>query len=104
MRRPGTYVVASGWGEKSNWYRNIQETPHVVINVRRARFEATAVSLSVADAERELLDYARRRPVAFRELAGRMAGLRSNDVEEDYRLLARSIPLVALEPTQSTRR
>jgi deazaflavin-dependent oxidoreductase (nitroreductase family) len=94
----GTYVIASGWGEKSDWFRNIQKTPKVIVHAKSRRFEAVAVRLSLEEAERELLDYARRHPVAFRELAGFMAGQRLKGTPEDCHLLARSIPLVVLRP------
>jgi deazaflavin-dependent oxidoreductase (nitroreductase family) len=94
----GTYVIASGWGEKSDWFRNIQKTPQVTVHAGSRRFEAVAVRLSSEEAERELLDYARRHPIAFRELAGFMAGERLKGAPEDCRLLARSIPLVILRP------
>ena len=94
----GTYVIASGWGEKSDWFRNIQKTPQVTIHAGSRRFEAVAVRLSLEEAERELLDYARRHPIAFRELAGLMAGQRLKGTPEDCHLLACSIPLVVLRP------
>jgi deazaflavin-dependent oxidoreductase (nitroreductase family) len=95
----GTYVIASGWGEKSDWFRNIQKTPRVTVHAGSRRFEAVAVRLSLEEAERELLDYAQRHPTAFRELAGFMAGQRLSGTPEDCRLLARSIPLVILWPS-----
>jgi deazaflavin-dependent oxidoreductase (nitroreductase family) len=94
----GVYTIASGWGEKSDWFRNIQKTPQVTVNVGSRQFAATAGRLSKEDAERALLDYARQHPMAFRELAGLMADHHSGNVEADCRLLAQSIPLVALQP------
>jgi deazaflavin-dependent oxidoreductase (nitroreductase family) len=94
----GAYVIASGWGEKSDWFRNIQKTPHVTVNAGSRRFEAVAIRLSLEEAERELLDYARRHPLDFRELAGFMAGQRLKGAPEDCRLLVHSIPLVVLRP------
>ncbi|HBY92828.1 MAG: nitroreductase family deazaflavin-dependent oxidoreductase [Ardenticatenaceae bacterium] len=94
----GTYIIASGWGEKSDWFRNIQKTPDVVVSAGRKRFEARAVRLPVEEAERELRDYARRHPLAFRELSGLMAGQRLRGTDEDFERLAQSVPLVALRP------
>jgi deazaflavin-dependent oxidoreductase (nitroreductase family) len=97
-----TYLIASGWGEKSDWFRNIQKTPQVVVHAGRQRFDAIAVRLPVDEAERELLNYARRHPSAFRSLAGLMLGQRLEGTEENCHLLAQSIPLVALRPNNRT--
>ncbi len=97
----GAYIIASGWGEKSDWFRNIQKTPQVTVQAGGRRFGAVAVRLSLEEAERELLDYARRHPMAFQELAGLMAGQRLKSTPEDCRLLARSVPLVVLRPVEA---
>jgi deazaflavin-dependent oxidoreductase (nitroreductase family) len=36
------FVVFSGWGVESNWYRNIRANPDVTITVGRRRMAATA--------------------------------------------------------------
>ncbi|MFQ5859416.1 MAG: nitroreductase family deazaflavin-dependent oxidoreductase [Anaerolineae bacterium] len=90
-----TYFVASGWGEKADWFRNIQKTPEVVIDVGRRHLGAVAERLRQEQTERELLDYAQRHPTAFRALA-RLIGYRVTDSEEDVRALARQIPILAL--------
>ena len=93
----GGYIIASGWGEKSNWLLNIQKKPQVKIQVGARRMEAVAVRLSPEEAKRELLDYARRRPFAFRTLARRKLGERKGNSEEMSHLLAQCLPLVALK-------
>ncbi|GIK42910.1 MAG: nitroreductase [Chloroflexota bacterium] len=92
------YMVASGWGEKSDWLRNIEKTPTVFVNVGGRRFEAMARRLSVAEAQQALLDYARHHPATFRTLAWLMTSQRLQAAEEDCFLLAQSVPLVALQP------
>ncbi len=69
-----TYIIASGWGEQSDWVRNIQKTPEVIIHSGHQRSEAQAERLNPAEAARELHDYARRHPTAFHRLAGLMTG------------------------------
>jgi deazaflavin-dependent oxidoreductase (nitroreductase family) len=91
------YVIASGWGEKSDWFRNIRQTPNVDVTVGGRSFQAHATILSVAEAEEELLRYAHKHPVAFRELAKFMMGEHLEASREDCSKLAQSIPLVALE-------
>lgn len=92
-----TYFIASGWGEKSDWFRNLQKTPTVVVTVGRKHFAATARCLSINEAARVLLVYAQRHRRAFRTLAKLMVGQRLQGTEQDCRLLAQSVPLMALQ-------
>jgi deazaflavin-dependent oxidoreductase (nitroreductase family) len=92
-----SYVVASAWGEKSDWYRNICKTPAVVINVGRRRLEVVAERLPQEEAVRELADYVRRYPVAARSLA-RLMGYPMNDLETDFPALGSQLPLIAFRP------
>lgn len=96
-----TYVVASGWGEKSDWFRNIQKAPDVNVHVRTRQFEARAIRLPEDEATQALCDYAQRHPFAFRELGKLMMGQRLSDSEEDCRRLAQSVPLIVLQPKVS---
>src|SRR5947209_16835604 len=57
-----TYNVLAAWGEKSDWVRNVEKTPEVVIDVGRQRLHARAVFLSPEEAECKVLDYAQRHP------------------------------------------
>jgi deazaflavin-dependent oxidoreductase (nitroreductase family) len=93
----GTYIIVSGWGEKADWCRNIQHDPRVRVRVGRRGFPATAVRLSVDEAAREVADYARRHPLAYRQLAGLLIGQLAG-TEEDYRAIARNMPMFALRP------
>ncbi len=97
-----TYYVASGFGERSDWFRNIQKTPQVTIQVGRRKMPASAERLSPEEAERELLDYARRHPRALRNLA-RILGYRIENVEEDVHVLAQAIPIVAFRVSRPAR-
>jgi deazaflavin-dependent oxidoreductase (nitroreductase family) len=38
----GIYYVASGWGEKSNWYKNLMANPSVTIQVKNKVYKAVA--------------------------------------------------------------
>ncbi len=96
-RATNTYFVASGFGEKSDWFRNVMKTPQVAIQVGRREMAATAERLPLEDAERELLDYGRRHPRALRNLA-RILGYRIENTEEDVRALAQVVPIVAFRP------
>ena len=99
-RPTGVYIVASGWGEKSQWFRNIQKTPEVLIQVGSRRMEATTVRLSPAEGQRELLDYSRRYPFAFRAITRRMLGQAVPATEQECLRLAQWVPLMALRTKQ----
>lgn len=95
-----TYFIASGWGEKSDWFLNILKDPRVEVAVRRRQFKAVAKRFPIEDAEEEILRYARRYPLPFRQLA-RFIGYRVEDSEEDIRASAHLLPLFALSPVMS---
>lgn len=96
-RADDTYYVAVGFGENTDWYRNLLRTPDVVIRVGRRQIAVRAGRLSPEEAERVIVGYARRHPLAIRELA-HVLGWRVNGAEDDYRALGRIIPIIALRP------
>ena len=97
-RATNTYVIAAGWGAKSDWYRNILKTPQVCVDVGFRRFRAIAETLPVETAVSMIADYARRFPFPFRQLAKFMTGRLMTGTMEECVHLANSAPLVALKP------
>lgn len=90
------YIVAVGFGKKSQWYRNILAQPAVSITVGRRKLDVTAEQLDPLAAGQVLVDFARRYPNE-----ARMAGLLGFEVdgsEEDYREMGAMLPLIALRP------
>jgi deazaflavin-dependent oxidoreductase (nitroreductase family) len=49
------FVVFSGWGVNSNWYRNLRKNPEVTITVGRRRMRATAQLVENPERRRELM-------------------------------------------------
>jgi deazaflavin-dependent oxidoreductase (nitroreductase family) len=92
------YFVASGWGERSQWFRNIQKTPQVAVQVGARSFEATAKRLAPEDAADVLARYAKRHPSAFRALSKTMVGEALGGSREECLRAAQSVPLVELRP------
>lgn len=88
---PERYFVASAWGERSDWLRNVEADPNVLVRVGRRRREATAARVGEGEAERVFATYASRHRLAFRALSGMLGS-------DDPAVLARTIPLVALSP------
>ncbi|MDH5507485.1 MAG: nitroreductase family deazaflavin-dependent oxidoreductase [Anaerolineae bacterium] len=90
------FIVASGWGERSDWLRNVINHPAVHIASGVHRFEAVAARLQPEAAQAELLDYARRHPVALKGLS-RIMDYQLDGSEESIRALGRVLPLVAFQ-------
>ncbi len=63
---PDSYVVASGFGEKAQWFRNVKADPRVRVFVgRHAPKRATARVLTQEEADRALNAYADAHPRAW---------------------------------------
>lgn len=90
-----TYYVASGWGEKSDWYQNIQKTPQVTIQVRGRKFQTTAEFIPMEKAIEIVSTYAREHPIAFKELSGLFLAERMKKSSDAPERIARKMPMVA---------
>lgn len=97
-KETNTFVVAAGFGEKSAWYQNIQVKPQVNIRSGSGQWEMTASFLTADQAGEELSTYAKRYPMAMRELA-RFMGYRLDGTPEDIQAMGQTIPMVAFHPT-----
>lgn len=92
-----TYTVASGFGAKSDWYRNVCTTPSVTIQVGSHRMQATAHPLSPAESGAAMVDYAHRHPSAARSLF-KVIGHQVDGSDKTYRQVAEKyIPFVAFK-------
>jgi deazaflavin-dependent oxidoreductase (nitroreductase family) len=96
----GIYYVASGWGKKADWYRNILAHPDVIIQVKNQRLNVKACLLSIEQAGDELLRYSKTYPLAFRELMG-VLGFKNIQTEEDVRSIGENLPIIAFEPFET---
>ena len=94
----GVYYVAAAWRDQSDWYRNIQQTPTVGVQVRNQRFQAYAEQISTQEAEERLWDYAQKYPTAYGELVTVMLGERLPADKETCRKVSDSVPLISLTP------
>jgi deazaflavin-dependent oxidoreductase (nitroreductase family) len=89
------YYIASGYGEKSDWYRNVMENPTVTFKVGNNLYHAKAERLPSEDAQEIILDYGLRHPSTLKGLA-RFMGYQIEAREKDYRALGRILPIIAL--------
>ena len=89
------YIVASGFGEASDWYRNLMARPACRIEVAGRRVDVDARRLGPVDAEAEMIDYGRRNPRAVHFVAHLM-GFEMEGSDADLRELAAQVPIIAL--------
>ena len=95
----GSYVVASGFGKRAQWFRNISANPSVRVYVgsRRPRSAAARI-LSPAESSAALAAYATDHPRAWRTLRPVFENTLGAQISED----ATTLPLLALETSPST--
>jgi deazaflavin-dependent oxidoreductase (nitroreductase family) len=88
-----TYTVASGFGDKADWYRNVLADPEVGIQVAALRSAATATPLDTEEGAAVMDRYANRHGAAAKKLCGFM-GFEVDGSDADYREVGRHIPFV----------
>ncbi|MCV2393634.1 nitroreductase family deazaflavin-dependent oxidoreductase [Actinotalea sp. M2MS4P-6] len=90
---PATYVIASGFGEKAQWYRNLRANPsaRVWVGARRA-VPATARHLSDTEADAVLADYRTHHAPTWEKLRPVLEDTLGHPVERGA-----DLPMVALE-------
>lgn len=93
-----THYVASGFGEKSQWYQNIMKTPAVTIQVGNKHIPATAKRLPVNEALKIFEIYETKHPNAIKNLS-KLVGYEIGDSEEEMQAFRQSIPIIAFYPT-----
>lgn len=94
-----TVYIASGWGAKSDWYRNLLANPEITIQVGWRRMAVTAVPLTPEQSGEAMVDYAHRYPTAAKVLSKRLLGYEVDGTDEDYYALGHdAVPFVALKP------
>lgn len=96
----GHFLIASGYGSKSQWFRNVLAQPAVRYQVGRRRYSGTAVPLDLDESGERLAAYAEHHP----KLAARLMRSLGHDPRglTDYKALGADredgVPLVRLSP------
>jgi len=96
--REKVYLIASGFGKKSDWYRNLHKTPEASIQVGSKKMRVRAELLSSQRSGQEMMRYAREHPQAAQNLA-RIMGLQldaPDDLEAWRTVGEQYVPFVAL--------
>lgn len=94
--RAGAWIVASGFGPKSDWYQNLRHRPQTAIQFGRRRYSVTSRFLSSDEGADIMGAYARRHPRAARRLCSLM-GFAVDGSEDGYRKVGRATPFVRLD-------
>jgi deazaflavin-dependent oxidoreductase (nitroreductase family) len=89
------YYLASGWGNRSDWYRNVLHTPQVEAQVGKRKFTGRMQAVQPDQAAEVFFHYGQRHPRALQTLARGM-GYRIVPEADAYRALGRVIPVVCL--------
>lgn len=92
-----TFMVAAGFGTRSDWYQNIRANPQVVVQFGQKRWPMVAEFLSPEQSGEILLSYARNYPRALKILAGFM-GYRLDGSPESIRAFGQDLAMVAFHP------
>ncbi len=91
------HYIASGFGKRADWYRNVVNTPAVTITVGWEEKKVTAVPLPADESSAMMVEYAHRNPRAAKTLT-KICGLTLDGTDEDYAIVGREhIPFVALK-------
>ena len=97
-KEANAYIVASGLGEKSDWFQNLMAHPDVTVQVGRKRMAARAECVPIPQATEIMLDYSRRNSNGMRSFAS-MLGYHIVDYEEGVRFLIGILRVVSLSTT-----
>jgi len=97
----GEWVVVSGLGPASDWFRNIQAGPPVRVECGRARFTPAHRVLDASEAAAVMADYEYRNRLilpVLRRVLTRLLGWRYDSSLDARRRLAAQLPFVAFRP------
>ncbi|MFD4294728.1 nitroreductase family deazaflavin-dependent oxidoreductase [Rhodococcus sp. NPDC058505] len=93
----GSYVIASGFGKGSDWYRNLLAAPDTTIQVGRRTLAVHAATIDPDTGADLMARYATRHPRAGRALC-RLMGFEVDGTPADFAAAGRLIPFVRLVP------
>jgi deazaflavin-dependent oxidoreductase (nitroreductase family) len=89
----GRYLVVSGFGTRSDWYRNILSDSQVTIQVGSKQIKAFAKQLDPALAGEIMVDYAQKYPGNLKALSN-LLGYKIEPTPAGYRSFGEQIPVI----------
>lgn len=96
---PAAVAVLSGWGERSQWFRNLRAAPPVAIQIGGERWLGPRCEILEPDRAVEAVEGYRRTHPLLMWLLDRFFGWPRNASEETRRQLARELCVVAFRPS-----
>jgi deazaflavin-dependent oxidoreductase (nitroreductase family) len=87
------YLVVSGFGSGSQWYKNIKVDPRVAIQVGGAKIDAIAEQMDKESAGQAMVDYAQNFPGNLKTLS-RVLGYEIEHSISGYRRFGEQIPVI----------
>jgi deazaflavin-dependent oxidoreductase (nitroreductase family) len=99
----GALLIASAWGSRAAWLRNLEAWPRTQVQVGRRRFTAEVERLPEEAGADALRTYAGRYPLAYRFFIGPLLlGRRPDGRAEEFAELARRTPVLCLRPLEES--
>lgn len=95
-REPGSWTAASGFGTKSDWYRNVLARPEVSIRTAGNDHAVRAVPLEPDECAELMTRYAHTHTRAVRSLV-KIMGYRVDGSDEDWAEVGRRTPFVRFD-------
>jgi deazaflavin-dependent oxidoreductase (nitroreductase family) len=96
-------VALSAWGEKADWYRNIEATPTSGVRTGGQRYVAEQRFLTPEENHAAILEYAQRHPLAFRVFVKAFGfGDPLKGLEDERPKYAESLRVVAIRSGRQT--
>lgn len=92
-------IVVAAWGEKTDWYRNLQSHPALEVQVGSTRYPPVQRFLTYEETWALLCDYQQAHPRGLRVLL-RFIGYGYHGSQEELRAIAQVVRGVAFRPLQ----
>ncbi|WP_019359851.1 nitroreductase family deazaflavin-dependent oxidoreductase [Streptomyces sp. AA1529] len=95
-----SYLIASGWGPKADWYRNLLRRPHATVQIGGRTRQVRAEQLPSEEATEIMADYYWRNRRAAKHLLPRLYGYAVDGSMADYYAVAERVPVLRLVPVR----
>ncbi|MBO8184309.1 nitroreductase family deazaflavin-dependent oxidoreductase [Streptomyces spirodelae] len=99
-QRDDSYLIASGWGPRTDWYRNLLSRRRATIQVAGRTKPVRVEPLPQEEATEIVAGYFWRNRAMAKRLLPRLYGYAVDGSKSDFYEVARHVPMVRLIPTR----